>query len=203
MSTDAETEATAEIPRDGGPDSRGAAEASRDPARPKHRPESGWPFWWRWVLATNLGWFPGIFLGLSVANLLVDPSAVTKACLAALVASSFYGATQAFSLRHTLARPSLWFGATVVGWTTGIAVGRLLLDAASADLDPTLDAAAVAFIAGFVVGITQARLLSSCTRRWLWWPLISAAGWAALFPGALPGIGLVWLTRSGSASHTE
>ncbi len=91
----------------------------------------------------------------------------------------------------------------ILGGTTGIAVGRLLLDAASADLDPTLDAAAVAFIAGFVVGITQARLLSSCTRRWLLWPLISAAGWGALFPGALAGIGLVWLRRSGSASPTE
>ncbi len=106
MPTDAEPETTAETPRAAGPDSRGAEKASRDQARPKHRPESGWPFWWRWVVATNLGWFPGIFLGLCVANLPVDPSAATKACLAALVASSFFGATQAFSLRHTLARPS-------------------------------------------------------------------------------------------------
>ena len=203
MPTPAEPEATAEAPRAAGPDSLGAEEASRDPSRPKHRPESGWPFWWRWVVATNLGWFPGIILGLCVANLLVDAGAATTASLAALVASSFFGATQAFSLRHTLARPSLWFGATVVGWTLGIAIGRLLLDAASADLDPILDAAAIGVIAGFVVGMTQARLLSSCTRRWLLWPLISAAGWGALFPGALAGIGLVWLTRSGSASPTE
>lgn len=59
------------------------------------RPEDGWPFWWRWVLATNLGWFPGIYLGVKLAEHLPAPP-IVRAALSALIASSLFGAGQAF-----------------------------------------------------------------------------------------------------------
>jgi hypothetical protein len=41
---------------------------------------SAWSFWWRWVVATNLGWFPGLLLGLQTASLLPEPAVVGRAC---------------------------------------------------------------------------------------------------------------------------
>ncbi len=158
------------------------------------RPETGWPFWWRWVLATNLGWFPGIFLGLKAAEL-VTGSVLARACVAAVIAGSLFGAAQAFVLRGVLARPTAWWWSTVGGWTAGVALARWILDSVPIALTPVPDAVAVAFIAGGVVGVPQAWILSRHSRRWAWWPAISAVGWGVLFPGAVPGLGLIWLRR--------
>ena len=92
-------------------------------------PEDGWPFWWRWVVATNLAWFPGIFLGLKVAELATG-SALVRACVAAVIASSLVGATQAFVLRGFISSPSAWWWSTVSGWTAGAALARWILDSA-------------------------------------------------------------------------
>ncbi len=163
------------------------------------RPESGWPFWWRWVVATNLGWFPGIFLGLKVAEL-VPESALVRACVAAVIAGSLFGATQAFVLRGFISGPSAWWWSTVSGWSAGVILARMILDSVPLPLAPLLDTVGVACIAGGVVGVPQAWVLSGHTRRWAWWPAISAVGWGVLFPGAVPGLGLIWLGRSSRGS---
>jgi hypothetical protein len=147
-------------------------------------------------VATNLGWFPGIVIGLQAADLVLDASPLLRACIAGLCASVLFGAGQAFVLRGLLAWPGVWWGGTVVGWTVGVAGARVVLDSASLGLGPVLDSVAVGFIAGGVVGIPQAWILSAHSGRWAWWPLISSVGWGVLFPGAVPGLGLVWLTRS-------
>ena len=166
------------------------------------RPESGWPFWWRWVVATNLGWFPGIFIGLAAAELAPEPPTLVRACVAALVAVTLFGGVQAWALRSFLPRPASWWLASIVGWTAGVALARLLIDAGSLALSSIVDAIAVGCIAGFVVGLTQTWVLTSTPSaplamgRAAWWPLISALGWGVLFPGAVPGVGLIWLARS-------
>ena len=43
-------------------------------------PDQGWSWWWRYVLMTNIGWFPGLFTGafvdpLSLLTLPRDPIA--------------------------------------------------------------------------------------------------------------------------------
>jgi hypothetical protein len=32
-------------------------------------PDQGWSWWWRYVLMTNIGWFPGLFTGAFVEPL--------------------------------------------------------------------------------------------------------------------------------------
>jgi hypothetical protein len=176
--------------------SAGALECKRDRSRLQRHPRSGWPFWWRWVVATNLGWFPGIFLGLQVAPLIPGASSILQACVAALIAGACFGAAQAFSLRAYLEHPFAWWWTTGLGWSGGVGIARALLDSMPGSLPGPADVAVVAFIAGGLVGLPQAWLLSSRSSRWPWWPVISALGWGALFPGALPGAGLVWLARA-------
>ena len=166
---------------------------------PPPGPESGWPFWWRWVVATNLGWFPGILLGRKLAGLLPESAPLLQAGVAALVAGSLFGATQAFVLRGFVSHATAWWGSTVAGWSAGVILARIILDSVPLALAPLLDTVGVAFIAGGVVGVPQAWVLSGHTRRWAWWPIISAAGWGVLFPGAVPGLGLIWLGRSSRA----
>ena len=159
------------------------------------QPDVGWPFWWRWVVATNLGWFPGIALGLQIATLLPASPPVWRACAAAVVASVLFGAAQSVVLRPFLARARTWWWVTALGWPLGVAVARILLDQLAHEVSPLTDAVVVAFIAGGVVGLAQSWVLSERSSRWGWWPAISAVGWGFLFPGAIPGIGLVWLAR--------
>ena len=153
----------------------------------------GWSFWWRWVVATNLGWFTGISIGLAVASLLPASAVLGRACTAAAVAATLFGGTQAFVLRAFLPTVRTWWLLTVIGWTVGVGIARLALASATASLHPMLDAAAVGFIAGAVAGLPQAWALSRATRWWPWWPLVSAVGWGILFPGALPGLVLARL----------
>ena len=40
-------------------------------------PREGWAFWWRWVVLTNVGWFPGIGAGVWVAARLAQVALVT------------------------------------------------------------------------------------------------------------------------------
>jgi len=89
-----------------------------------------------------------------------------------------------------------WWWATLIGWSTGVGIARLLIETTSAGLPAIADTVAVAAIAGCVVGVPQAWVLSRRCSGWFWWPAISCVGWTALFPGALPGVGLVWLARS-------
>ncbi len=92
-------------------------------------PRSGWAFWWRWVLATNVGWFPGIVLGTWLAQPLAESTPTLAAVAAGAVAGLCFGATQAFALRATLPTPLAWWLATALGWPLGIGAARLLLDA--------------------------------------------------------------------------
>ena len=169
-----------------------------------HSPEAGWPFWWRWVLATNVGWFSGILAGLSIAAALPEARALERAVVSAVVAGLFVGAAQAYVLRASIPDARNWVLATAIGWPVGVGFTRAIHPEAAAELGALhtiLDAAVVAFGAGAVVGIAQACVLRSRLPRWGYWPLVSAVGWGILFPGALPGLALVWLwPRAGAGA---
>ena len=61
-------------------------------------PRRGWAFWWRWVLATNLGWFPGIALGTWLAQPIAEGTphlaAVATASVTALTTTAVAARTR-------------------------------------------------------------------------------------------------------------
>ena len=155
-----------------------------------------WPFWWRWVLATNLGWFPGIFVGVYLASF-VGAGPVSAAVVAGVPPALLFGAAQACTLRGALPAP-------LHGWchgarlATGHGAGATRHDGLSLRLSPLADAVLVAAIAGSVLGLAQAAVLRGVYPRCPGGSRSPVSGWAALFPGAVPGAGLVWLARQGS-----
>lgn len=165
-------------------------------------PREGWAFWWRWVLATNLGWFPGIALGTWLTQPIAERAPLLAATVSAGVAAASFGAAQALVLRGLLASPAAWWWATTLGWPVGVGAATALLAAFGGVAHPILETMLVAFIAGGCVGLPQARLLQPVLRHALWWPGVSALGWGLLFPGVLAGLALVaWGRRGAEASN--
>ena len=70
-----------------------------------------------------------------------------------------------------------------------------------APLSPLMDMIVVAGIGGAVVGAAQSLVLRRHFAGWFWWLPLSSLGWAALFPGAIPGAALVWLARTQRSRH--
>lgn len=160
-------------------------------------PRDGWAFWWRWVLATNLGWFTGILAGTSLAAPLEATHPLVAALVASAVAAACFGAAQAFALRDALPVPRAWWLATWAGWPAGVLVAELVLDALALQLAGVGRAIGVAAVAGGVTGAAQAAVLARVTGRWRHWPWVSALSWGVLFPGALSGVFLVLWWRPG------
>ena len=79
---------------------------------------SGKRLWLLWVIATNLGWFPGIALGSWLGSHL--PAESLSVLVSGLIAGAFVGAAQARVLPRAiagiLARPV----ASSIGWALGI-----------------------------------------------------------------------------------
>jgi hypothetical protein len=162
-------------------------------------PRDGWTFWWRWVLATNLGWFPGIALGTWLTRPIADSWPLGAAMTSAALAALCFGGAQAYALRAVLARPGAWWLATVIAWPLGIGAAHLLLAASGGVAHGLLEMMLVAAIAGGCVGLPQARLLAPLTPRSRWWPWVSSVSWGLLFPGALAGLALIWWSRPRAA----
>ncbi len=164
----------------------------------------GWRFWSWWVIATNAGWFPGIALGTLVGRGLGDNvaaefgpvfSGAIVATVTATVASMFFGVMQWLVLRRHVPRSGGWVAATVLGWSVGIFVASVLAGTFIPEVKGFRLFVLMAFLAGAVVGWPQWMVIRSHFQRAEWWIPISAVGWAIQFPGALPGLGLMWLSR--------
>lgn len=166
--------------------------------------QAGWRFWLFWVVMTNIGFFPSVWLGGFVAGL-VEPGLgqladkLIQNTLSALIIGGLTGLAQGLVLRRHGIHGGQWPLATAVGWAVGVFVAGYLIFG----LDPSVQAndfwhwiVPAGFIAGAVVGIPQwwvlrRRLLTVC---W-WWLVVSAVGWGIQFPGAVPGIVLTRLLR--------
>ncbi|KAJ1491422.1 hypothetical protein T484DRAFT_1933157 [Baffinella frigidus] len=168
-------------------------------------PDQGWSWWWRYVLMTNIGWFPGILTGMFVGRFILphETSYLVREAVQALICSASFGIAQAGELREFLGGRSGWVLATMLGWTTGVVFARWLLTAHGIALPLSQDASLVAGIAGTFLGAAQAVPLSRKVEKWWLWVAMSAVGWATLFPGALAGIGMIYLARNSARKPKE
>ena len=164
----------------------------------------GWKFWLWWVIATNAGWFPGIALGTLMGRGLADKvtaevgpvfDGAIVATVTAGVASTLFGVMQSLVLRRHVPRTGGWVAATFLGWSVGIFVASVLAGTFIPEVQGFRLFVFMAFVAGAVVGWPQWMVIRSHFRRAGWWIPISAVGWAIQFPGALTGLGLMWLSR--------
>ena len=82
----------------------------------REQSDIGWRFWLLWVLATNVGFFPGLALGNQLSASVAEPvsSAVVGGMFAAMV-----GVAQWAVLRRHLPSTHHWITATTIGWVLG------------------------------------------------------------------------------------
>ncbi len=153
---------------------------------------SGKRLWLLWVIATNLGWFPGIALGSWLGSHL--PAESLSVLVSGLIAGAFVGAAQARVLPRAIAGILAWPVASSIGWALGVLAGRTIVEAGLPELAGIGRLALVALVGGAVVGVPQAFLMGRKLPRAGWWIPASAIGWGTLLPGALTGLVLVWLT---------
>ena len=176
------------------------------------RPQVGWGFWLRWVLASAIGFgisFIGawgvLFLVLGyaarVGGFLVGAGAVV---LAAVTVGASVGIAQWLALRRHLSRAGLWLLGSVVGMTMGLSLsvwlavvlqrgGRAgmssaltLVGVAGNFQDYVISGgmwwAVVGVVAGASVGIAQWLTLRNQLSWASLWPLGSVLGMAIGFP---------------------
>jgi hypothetical protein len=157
----------------------------------------GWRFWALWVVATNLGFFPGLLLGNQIGGAFEEPirGAILACCFGFLS-----GATQWLVLRRHVAQSFEWVIATGVGWTVGAGVAEFVF----LFLPPSLQhkgivwVLVVGFFAGAIVGVLHTRLVRRIDPALArWWIPISALAWGLFFPGAVSGVFLARRMRAG------
>ena len=153
---------------------------------------AGWRFWILWVLATNVGFFPGQALGERLSASMADPaaSAVQAGCLALGV-----GVTQWVVLRRHVTGVHHWITATVVGWAIGAGLGAWLLLRFAPGVEPRglPWILAIGVFAGALVGLPQQYVLARFDARLArGWVAISALAWGVFFPGAVSGLFLAY-----------
>lgn len=163
------------------------------------RREKGWHFWFLWVLATNIGFFPGLALGNYLMNLVMW--GISEAALGAAVFILFTSLAHFVVLRRHLPDKAEWVLSSTLGWTLGIALMAPLLQALTPWLEPGTPnhTMTLGFLAGPVLGGVQLPMLKRHFPQvsW-WWLLVSAVGWGGYFPGMVTGFVLVFLFRERS-----
>jgi lysylphosphatidylglycerol synthetase-like protein (DUF2156 family) len=133
-------------------------------------PVRAWLLWTASFLALPLGGFAGTILAGRIDNLV---SAVTGGAITGLI----IGAGQALASSHRL-RPQTWIPATVLGMSTGLALG-----AAAVGYRTSLpDLALMGILNGLILGLAQALALPRDLghRRWIWaasMPALWVLGW--------------------------
>lgn len=164
---------------------------------------AGWRFLLLWIVATNLGFWPGVYIGTWVSRLIplgmpVLFDLVLRGAVSGLFIGGAVGFMQSLILRRHIPEHGAWILATAVGWTCGVFLGGLTALVIYPDLEPfsTPYLALVGLIAGGIVGALQWPVLQDHIP-WVgwWWLLISAISWAISVPGAISGLVLVLILR--------
>lgn len=164
----------------------------------------GWRFWLLWVLATNLGFFAGIWLGSLVSGTFPQgtapyPAIVIRATVSAVFVGSLVGLAQSLVLNRHISDNDRWAMGTTIGWTIGVLAGASITLTLFPKIDPNgiVYITLVGFIAGAVVGIPQWMALRDLFRiSGAWWIPVSSLGWGILIPGLVTGIALVFILRA-------
>ncbi|MBW1886655.1 MAG: hypothetical protein JRJ58_24250 [Deltaproteobacteria bacterium] len=149
---------------------------------------AGWRFCAFWVLATNVGFFPGLALGNRLSAAAAEPfaSAIVGGSFGALV-----GVVQWGVLRRHIAQSHLWATGTAIGWSAGAGLGALILSWVAPNEPPGgwVWVLFIGFFAGAVVGIPQRRVLREFDHALSrWWVPISSLAWGVFFPGVISGL---------------
>ena len=167
------------------------------------RPFPLWRWWVLWVMATNIGWFGGLGLGIWLSGELrpavsaaLDPkmTEVVLATVPGVLDGIFVGVCQWLVLRRKLSSMGGWIPATAIGWPVGAFVAAWAIFTAfpGTEIMSVRYIVGVAAAGGLMVGIPQQRVLAGKVPGARWWVPISVVGWAIQFPGMLPGL---WLWR--------
>jgi len=124
-----------------------------------------WAFWYKWIMATTLGWVLGslLFPGLGP-----------------LLAGFAIGVLQWLVLQQRLTRPWTWILATAIGWAAGWAI-NLFLSPGNLDLIGSM-------VIGVTTGISQWLVLRHAVHWAAWWVVINVVGWTTgltLLPGVI------------------
>lgn len=147
------------------------------------RAHAGWRFWLLFVIMTNVGFFPGLWL----EKLLFGE-------VNAYIGMTFSAIGQSWVLSRHFPERGQWAIASSLGWLVGGLLSTRVLSILIPDISFTLNLFVFPLIAGAVMGIPQWLVL----RRYLpqvgcWWILIGAIGPAIQFPGMVMGGAIVWL----------
>ncbi len=164
----------------------------------KERTDAGWRFWLLFVIATNLGWVPGILLGMLLSDSLwPDGTGPAHAALTAIPAGLAFALMQAWVLSRHGVSFARWFVSTALGWVSGILLADWLVGGWIPAGEGFGRIALIGAVAGMWMGLPQAWVLSHVFNRILWWwsPL-SFAAWGVQFPGAIPGAVIMFLLRT-------
>jgi len=146
----------------------------------------GWSFWFRWLIATVIGWVVGLILAIvlsyAVVSLFFDE---TTNLIVGLALGAGVGLAQMIAVRKIL--PLTW------RWVWGAAAGIGLPFVIAVVIDEMWFSEAETFEAGFVIvgavggalaGLIQQGALRSHTSLAKWWILASPVSW-----------GLAWLAN--------
>ena len=174
------------------------------------RARAGWRFWLLWVVATNLGFFPGLRFGQWVAEQLTLSmgtllDSAVRATTTGLIYIVLVSVLQALVLaRHSRARRG-WLLASVPGFTVGIFLGVLLLDSPLPGLGLWPHGLLLGGIAGLVAGLPLWLALRPQLPVGWWWVPLNGLAWLVFFPGMVTGVALALLlgraeTSTGSAA---
>ena len=159
---------------------------------------SGWRFWLLFVIATNLGWFPGILLGIELSDWLwPDEIGPVKSGFAAIPAALGFAPLQAWVLSRHGIPFGRWFSLSALGWGSGIYLADWFLLSQFSQWQGFGRIALLGALAGLWMGLPQAWVLSRAFAKNLWWWFpMSFVGWGVQFPGAIPGAAVMLLLRT-------
>ncbi|WP_071190300.1 hypothetical protein [Trichormus sp. NMC-1] len=116
-----------------------------------------WKFWWRWVLATTIGFFIGFFLGLFSSLLAINSSlSGISGFWGGALGGLCVGIAQKLVLRKKVS--AKWILATTFGFSMGCGIGGLILVITSnAIMSPIL---------GIASGIISLSFAQALVMKW-------------------------------------
>ncbi len=149
------------------------------------RISAGWRFWLLFVIATNVGFFPG----LGLERLIFGEVNV-------YIGMTLSGIGESWVLGRHFPERGEWALASAIGWLVGGWLSSLVLARLQPDISFVVHLFVFPIIAGMVMGVPQWWVL----RRYLpnvgwWWMLVSAIGPAVQVPGMVMAGVIVWLMR--------
>jgi len=175
---------------------------------------SGWALWFWWVVANAVGWAAGLAVGCGTIWIYGCNATVAGALVGAVS-----GAAQWLVLRRQAQKAGWWVLASTVGWTLGMAIGRVIIEVGHGvgitavmgwawthvSVEVMASVCEIGALAGAISGLPQWLILRGQVQKAGWWVSANTIGWAVGWVVGLamgesfygPGVGLVGGAISG------